>query len=219
MSAPTLCAALTSALAPALLIAFIFGLRDSLRTVRHNTYIHLSRYFWPYAAVPIVALTALSLLPALAVGLLGYALGLQLPWSAGASAGLLMGFCLAVEARSWLQQFRHALDGARVDASLQRRAKLCTVLPLLSAVALASAAAALIVTHLDLAAIKVAAGLAALLDVVLLPAAFSFVARDFRSLVALPKKSGLRAARLQTSLTSGAGVPSRRGWLRTIACS
>jgi F0F1-type ATP synthase assembly protein I len=71
----TLIAAVGAALGPALIVACIIGTRDALRTIRQNTYVHLSRYFWLYVAAPVVMLSALAAGGSVLVALTGFVLG------------------------------------------------------------------------------------------------------------------------------------------------
>lgn len=144
----TLIAAVGAALGPALIVASIIGTRDALRTIRQNTYVHLSRYFWLYVAAPVAVLSALAAGGSVLVALAGFAFGLPLQWVAGSAAGLTVVLALAVDAASWTAGVREAMRNAHVDREPQRRAVLLAGMVLTATVVVFGAGATLGFAHL-----------------------------------------------------------------------
>jgi len=179
MSSPLL-TAVAAALAAALIIASAFGVRDALRTVRHNTYVDLSQYFWSYVAVPVVAMTGLAIPLASTVGVAGFATGSTASRIGGFSAGLLVALVLTLEAAAWLAGVLTKMHEARVSQSGRKAATIFTATMLLVAISVATVAVAYGAAQLATETLRMLAGAALVLNVALIPPLVTFLMRDFR---------------------------------------
>ncbi len=148
MAPATLAEAIGAAAGPAIVLAFAFGLRDASGALRRNAFASLHRYFWVYLATPIVALTALVLPPALALGVLGFALGFDARDTAVASAAMLAAGLVAVEAYGVLRGVHDATKRAQVDRRVRIRTAAVVSVALLGAVIAAAALSALAIRRL-----------------------------------------------------------------------
>lgn len=135
-----------AALVPALVLAGILGGRDSLRVIRENSYVHFSRYFWQYLAVPWLLTVAVASVAAAIVGLSGYVLRVPPPRISKVNAALLVLLWGAVEARTWLMALAEALGEVRVASRPRLRAISLSALTLATGVVASVTAASAITT-------------------------------------------------------------------------
>src|SRR6185369_15453101 len=117
-------------------------------------------------ATPIVSLTLLAVIPAVAVAVVAFAMGLGPDVTAALSGGTVAACLAAVQARAFHRSVAHATKRAQVERPMHSRTLTLSSIVLAAAVAATGSLAALVIHHAP--SVVVLGALVGLVDVLLL---------------------------------------------------